>query len=307
MHTIYLLLGGNIGNRVEALAEAKRLIHIYIGDVQQTSKIYGSEAWGYEDQPDFLNQVVIAKTLFPPEEVLVKCKSIEAEIGREKKEHWGPRVIDVDILFYGDLVLESETLTIPHKELHNRNFTLVPLLELAPTLIHPSLKEDIITLYSNSKDEGEVYEWQEEKEEGRSKIVYYYDALCGWCYGFSSVISKLRLKYKNEFDFEIISGGLFIANNGRVNEVAPHIKSGAYKNVEQATGVKFGGVFLDDIYGEGEMILDSLYPAIALSIVKDKFPHKAFNFAKTLLQAVYHDGMSSDDIDAYCVHAEHIG
>ncbi len=142
----------------------------------------------------------------------------------------------------------------------------------------------------------------------KAKIIYYYDALCGWCFGFSPAISKLHEKYKDSIDFEVISGGLFLNERaGRVNEVAPHIKNGAYKFVEERTGVKFGGPFINDVFGDGVNTLDSLWPAIALCIVKEKFPKQAMTFAKILTHAIYEDGVDSIDLDAYSKYATQVG
>jgi len=111
------------------------------------------------------------------------------------------------------------------------------------------------------------------------KLVYYYDALCGWCYGFSPVMSKIENKYSDKLDIKVISGGLFLGSRaGRVNVVAPHIKAGAYKSVELRTGVKFGKPFLDDVFGNGDMILNlfrsSQYAGMpALVLVKENKEH----------------------------------
>jgi len=139
-------------------------------------------------------------------------------------------------------------------------------------------------------------------------LRYYYDALCGWCFGFSSVMARLHEEYKEHFEFDVLSGGLFLNERaGRGNQVAPHIRSGAYKLVENTTGVKFGKAFLDDIYGEGKITLDSLLPAIALIIVKESYPEQSITFAKLLLDAVYVDGMNSIDLEAYTPYATQVG
>jgi len=140
------------------------------------------------------------------------------------------------------------------------------------------------------------------------KLTYYYDALCGWCYGFSPVISKIEEAYADRLTIEVVSGGLFLDDMaGYVNVVAPHIKNGAYRSVEDRTGVKFGKEFLDDVFNEGKLILNSLYPTIALCIVKKEQPEDQIKFAKILLDAVYSDGMNSVDIDGLATLAEGIG
>lgn len=142
----------------------------------------------------------------------------------------------------------------------------------------------------------------------KPKLIYYYDALCGWCYGFSPVMFSLEKEYNGRVDFEVISGGLFLGNRaGFVNDVAPHIKSGAYKSVESRTGVKFGEPFLSDVFGEGKMTLNSLPPSIALCIVREKFPTKELEFAEMLLSAVYADGMNPIIVEAYRDYVVRVG
>ena len=145
-------------------------------------------------------------------------------------------------------------------------------------------------------------------KESSMKLVYYYDPLCGWCYGFSSVMSQVNEKYGDQLEIEVVCGGLFLGNrSGPVNRVAPHIKSGAYKSVELRTGVVFGKSFLNDIFGEGKMILNSLPPTIALSIVKEKYPNQQLKFAELLLKAVYSDGIDPTDVDALSTYAVQVG
>ena len=140
------------------------------------------------------------------------------------------------------------------------------------------------------------------------KILYFYDALCGWCYGFSPVIEKLREAFKNDFDFEIVSGGLSLGKkSGPIGEVAPYIKEGAYKVVEQTCGVKFGEAFCTGPLEEGTMILNSVPPAIALSIVKVLKPELAFSFGTTLHKAIYVDGMHPEDMEWYGKYASELG
>lgn len=159
---------------------------------------------------------------------------------------------------------------------------------------HEPLNNSILKVTSNSKP--------------KLKIRYYYDALCGWCYGFSPVIKKLENTYKDQIDIDVISGGLFLGNRaGLVNDVAPHIKAGAYKSVELMTGVKFGASFLEDVFGAGKMELNSLPPTIALCIVREKYPEKELAFAATLLNAVYFDGIDPVDINAYVAYASEYG
>ncbi len=142
----------------------------------------------------------------------------------------------------------------------------------------------------------------------KGKLVYYTDTLCGWCYGFSPVIGKIYQTYQHRVDFEVVSGGLFLGHKvGPINEVAPYIKAGAYKKVEQATGVKFGEDFLRKGLEEGAMVLNSLPPSIAISVVKDKRPEKTLEFTELLLKAFYFDGMNPEDLSGYGKYAAEIG
>lgn len=139
MPTTYLLLGSNQGNREDFLQQARNLISFRLGDIVRLSGIYETAAWGLEKQQAFLNQVLAVETILAPEELLREINSLEARLGRVRQERWGARVIDIDILFYADLIWQTQRLTVPHPELQNRRFTLVPLAEIAPDFIHPVL------------------------------------------------------------------------------------------------------------------------------------------------------------------------
>lgn len=133
---IYLSLGSNLGDRESYLAYAVEELSA-IGELKSKSSVYETPPWGKEDQPAFLNMVVALNTAIEPDELLNKVKQIEERLGRKEREHWGPREIDIDILFYDDLRYLSQRLTIPHPLLHERAFVLVPLAEIAPEFIHP--------------------------------------------------------------------------------------------------------------------------------------------------------------------------
>jgi putative protein-disulfide isomerase len=140
------------------------------------------------------------------------------------------------------------------------------------------------------------------------KITYYYDALCGWCYGFSPVFNQIYAEYQSKITFDVVSGGLFLGNRvGPINEVAPYIKAGAYKTVESTTGVKFGKGFIENGLEQGKMMLNSLYPAIALCIVKADYPEHTVAFAGLLHQAFYVDGMDPVKVDGYAAYAASLG
>jgi putative protein-disulfide isomerase len=141
----------------------------------------------------------------------------------------------------------------------------------------------------------------------RGKIIYVYDALCGWCYGFSPVMSEIHGKYQNELDFEVISGGMITGKRIRpIGEVAPYIRR-AYKDVEKATGVQFGTGFLEGVLAEGKAIFNSIPPAVALSVFKTYYPDRAVAFAGTLQKAVYYDGIEPEQVAAYGPYAEAYG
>jgi 2-amino-4-hydroxy-6-hydroxymethyldihydropteridine diphosphokinase len=138
MHTIYLALGTNLGDRPANLSAAMDALAPDIR-VLDKSPIYETEPWGYTDQPPFLNMVVRAETDLSPEDLLRRLKGIESTLGRIPSFRNGPRLIDLDILFYDDLVLDTPPLVIPHPQLHKRAFVLIPLARIAPTLVHPLL------------------------------------------------------------------------------------------------------------------------------------------------------------------------
>ncbi len=135
---VYIGLGTNLGDRYANLQNAVQMLSPAV-DVIAQSPVYSTPPWGFEDQPEFLNQVVFAKTSQQPEELLKFLKQIEFRIGRTPTFQYGPRVVDLDILFYADLVIDKDGLQIPHPRLHERAFVLVPLFDLNPHLRHPAL------------------------------------------------------------------------------------------------------------------------------------------------------------------------
>lgn len=156
-HTIYLLLGSNLGDRETNLGMARSLIENSLGTIIQSSSIYESAAWGKEDQPDFLNQVIKIQTQINPHALLEKLAWAETSLGRLREVKWGERIIDIDILFYENEIIEEEKLTIPHPGIPIRRFTLLPLSEIAPDLIHPLLKKSIRELLDECEDPLKVW------------------------------------------------------------------------------------------------------------------------------------------------------
>jgi 2-amino-4-hydroxy-6-hydroxymethyldihydropteridine diphosphokinase len=142
MATVYLGLGSNLGNRARNIYEALRRLRSNVR-LDRISSLYETEPVGLTDQPWFLNLVCLGQTALQPEALLVVVKGIERDMGRKEGIRFGPRVIDIDILFYDDLVMRTERLEIPHPRLHQRGFVLIPLMELAPDLVHPVLEDNV--------------------------------------------------------------------------------------------------------------------------------------------------------------------
>jgi 2-amino-4-hydroxy-6-hydroxymethyldihydropteridine diphosphokinase len=153
---VYFGLGANTGDLRANLRLAIAEIERHIGKVVRKSSLYQTQPWGVAEQPPFLNQVVMVNTTKSPRDILEALTRIERLLGRERKEKWGPRVIDIDILFYGKRVVRDKGLEIPHPEIQNRAFVLVPLMELDPELEHPLLKKPIDELYMHCADASEV-------------------------------------------------------------------------------------------------------------------------------------------------------
>ncbi len=141
-HTVYLSLGSNLGDRALNLQKAITNLAPKV-QVEAQSSIYETEPWGYSDQPAFLNQVIKASTSLEPAELLNFLKEIEILLGRQETFRFGPRLIDLDILFYDSLVLDTAGLTIPHPRITERAFVMIPLAEIAPDLNHPIKKKTI--------------------------------------------------------------------------------------------------------------------------------------------------------------------
>lgn len=152
-HIVYLALGTNLGDRLANLKQAIAALTPQL-EVKARSQVYETPPWGYEDQPKFLNQVVRAKTYLEPMPLLKHLKRLEVALGRRETFQNGPRLIDIDILFYDDLVLEKDSLVIPHPRLHERGFVLLPLLDVAPDLIHPVSKKTVREMLADCNVEG---------------------------------------------------------------------------------------------------------------------------------------------------------
>jgi len=141
-HIVYLALGSNIGNRAVNLKEAIASLSPQM-EVKAKSRVYETPPWGYAEQEKFLNQVVMVKTYLKPEPLLKHLKRLEIALGRKASFQNGPRLIDIDILFYDDLVFESSALVIPHPHVHERGFVLLPMLDIAPDFVHPVKQKSV--------------------------------------------------------------------------------------------------------------------------------------------------------------------
>ncbi|MEX2232823.1 MAG: 2-amino-4-hydroxy-6-hydroxymethyldihydropteridine diphosphokinase [Cyclobacteriaceae bacterium] len=149
---IFLLLGSNQGQPAENLARASERIEKDAGKILTRSSVYKSAAWGIEDQPDFYNQVLEIESPHSPELLLEKLLDIEKEMGRIRLRKWGPRLIDIDLLFYGQQVRTAAALHLPHPGIPERRFTLLPLAEIAAGFVHPISKKTITTMLEECED-----------------------------------------------------------------------------------------------------------------------------------------------------------
>ena len=143
IHTAYVALGSNLGDKEANLRKALELLEERGGEVVKTSSFICTEPYGVTDQPQFLNGVCEVRTSLEPLELLHTLLDIEQEMGRVRLRHWGERNIDLDLLLYEDVVLDTEELKLPHPDMQNRDFVLLPLAEIAPKLVHPILQKSI--------------------------------------------------------------------------------------------------------------------------------------------------------------------
>ncbi len=153
MNKLYILLGGNLGDKRKFFSEVRNKLNEQLGEINAQSPIYETEPWGFESSEIFWNQALEISTQLSPEEVLVQTQQIEFELGRiRKSDQYDSRIIDIDILFFDEQIINLENLIIPHPRLQERKFALVPLCEIAPDLIHPVFQKSIRQLLAECAD-----------------------------------------------------------------------------------------------------------------------------------------------------------
>jgi 2-amino-4-hydroxy-6-hydroxymethyldihydropteridine diphosphokinase len=153
MNKAFLLIGGNIGDREKNLAKAREWILLQTGKIIAESSLYETAAWGNTDQPAYLNQALIIETTFTARQLIRHLLKIEKLMGRLRKEKYDPRIIDIDILLFNNEIHDYPLLKLPHPEMQNRRFALLPLAEIAPTIIHPVLNKTIKQLLQDCTDD----------------------------------------------------------------------------------------------------------------------------------------------------------
>lgn len=152
MNKTYLLLGSNMGNSRQQLSKAKSFIKKEIGKILRQSDLYTTAAWGNTNQPDFLNQVIMVETTLDALQTMQTILIIEKKMGRIRAEKNAPRIIDIDILFFNKEIIDQEGLSIPHPQIQNRHFVLVPLNQLSPNFKHPVFKKTVHQLFIHCPD-----------------------------------------------------------------------------------------------------------------------------------------------------------
>lgn len=153
---VFISLGSNLGDRAENLKKALHAIELDVGTIVKRSSQYETKPWGNSNQPDFFNQVILVHSAKSPEDCLFALSAIEQQMGRKREEKWGARIIDLDLLYANDLIIQAKKLTLPHPGIALRRFVLVPLVEIAPDFVHPVLRKDHRQLLSECPDSLEV-------------------------------------------------------------------------------------------------------------------------------------------------------
>lgn len=155
LHTIFLGLGANVGDKKANIKKAVELLKGKITNII-VAPIYETKPWGFKEQDNFLNTAIKGNTYLSPLELFKFVKDVEKKVGRVERFKWGPREIDIDILFYDNLVYKDSDLNIPHPYLHERDFVLKPLMDLDPDFVHPVLKKAISKLYKSLRGNSSI-------------------------------------------------------------------------------------------------------------------------------------------------------
>lgn len=156
MHLAYLLIGSNLGDKAAYLRNASSYIQQQCGQIVKQSSFYETEPWGFTEQPSFLNQALCINTELAPDQLMHTLLQIESNIGRTRTIKLGPRIIDLDILQIDQQIIDTPLLQLPHPAMHLRRFALIPMEEIAPTLVHPLLNKTMTQLLSACSDETNV-------------------------------------------------------------------------------------------------------------------------------------------------------
>ena len=159
MNIVFLQLGGNLGDRKQLLIDSILAIENRVGNIVDFSKVYESAPWRVEGQKNYLNQILKVRTTLLADEVLSNVLDVEKQLGRVRIEKWGERLIDIDIIFYNDSIIETPDLCVPHKHLHERMFVLTPLHNIAPEMVHPKYNKTIEELLNMCTDTELVKEY----------------------------------------------------------------------------------------------------------------------------------------------------
>ena len=157
MNNVTLLIGGNMGDRMANLAAARNSINTDCGRIISASSIYETEAWGYKEQDSFLNQALIIQTPLEANSLMAAILKIELALGRKREIPLGPRIIDIDIIYYNDEIIHIPSVTIPHPSMAQRKFVLMPLTEITPEYMHPVLLKTNEVLLKECGDSSVVY------------------------------------------------------------------------------------------------------------------------------------------------------